>query len=402
MVKKNSIIYQCYVNLLARHPHCHHHCSCHRCHCPLCRPPPSLLPPSSFLSPSPSPSPFLACHPHCHHHRPLHCCCSPLTRNPCRHRHCLVGLTLFVTRHPHCRSHRPFSPCPFPLCHPPASSPSPLLLPSPLPATLNAVAIALATVAIALFVARHPHHRGHCPLCRQCRCSPATVVAIAIALFASAAIHGDCHCAVAAVLPSIAPPPLTAIRIVPPLLLSPTVTPAVAHCCHHRPSPPPLPVAIALPSRRPLHIRRRCPLQLCCYHARRPSTCRLVVMLDWLSLGHLHANGVMVSHVGGKRVTNKEVEIWDQSLTKDRWVKHRPTKNVGEQVTNKEVEIWDQSPTKDRWVTFEPKSQLPSPRAPINMIGGRAWSPGLYRAQRLQSKSLNVAWERAFIRPLTL
>ncbi len=39
-------------------------------------------------------------------------------------------------------------------------------------------------------------------------------------------------------------------------------------------------------------------------------------------------------NVGGKRVTNKEIEIWDQSLTKDRRVKHRPTKNVGEQVTN--------------------------------------------------------------------
>jgi hypothetical protein len=25
---------------------------------------------------------------------------------------------------------------------------------------------------------------------------------------------------------------------------------------------------------------------------------------------------------------------------------------VGEQVTNKDVEIWDQSPTKDRWVRF--------------------------------------------------
>jgi hypothetical protein len=57
-----------------------------------------------------------------------------------------------------------------------------------------------------------------------------------MALFASAAIHGDCHCAVAAVLPSIAPPPLTAIGIVPPLLLSPIVTPLVAHRCHRRPS----------------------------------------------------------------------------------------------------------------------------------------------------------------------
>jgi hypothetical protein len=29
-------------------------------------------------------------------------------------------------------------------------------------------------------------------------------------------------------------------------------------------------------------------------------------------------------------LTIKEVEIWVQSLTKDRRVKHRPTKNVGE------------------------------------------------------------------------
>ncbi len=36
---------------------------------------------------------------------------------------------------------------------------------------------------------------------------------------------------------------------------------------------------------------------------------------------------------GAQVVTNKEVEIWDQS---------------------KEVEIWDQSPTKDRWVTARP------------------------------------------------
>ncbi len=43
--------------------------------------------------------------------------------------------------------------------------------------------------------------------------------------------------------------------------------------------------------------------------------------------------------VGGKRVTNKEVEIWDQSLTKDRRVKHRPTKNVGEQVTRSNLNL---------------------------------------------------------------
>ncbi len=38
----------------------------------------------------------------------------------------------------------------------------------------------------------------------------------------------------------------------------------------------------------------------------------------------------------GEQVTNKEVNIWDQSPMKDR----------------REVEIWDQSPTKDRWVWF--------------------------------------------------
>jgi hypothetical protein len=161
------------------------------------------------------------------------------------------------------------------------------------PATLIAVAIAL----FVLFVARHPHCRCHCPLCCHCRRLPATLVAVAIAFFASATNHVDCHRAVTAVLPSIAPPPLTAVRIVPPLSLSPIVTPAFAHRCHCRPSPPPSPIAIVLPSHRPLRIRRRRPSQLCYYCARRPSTCRLVVTLDWLSLCHLHANGVEVSNL---------------------------------------------------------------------------------------------------------
>jgi hypothetical protein len=56
----------------------------------------------------------------------------------------------------------------------------------------------------------------------------------------------------------------------------------------------------------------------------------------------------------GKQVTIKEVEIWDQSPTKDR--------------PNKEVEIWDQRPTKDRWVTLESKFELPSPRAPPRRV----------------------------------
>jgi hypothetical protein len=204
---------------------------------------------------------------------------------------------LFITHHPHRRRHCPCSPRPSPLHHLPSSLPSPSLSPSPLPATFDAIAIALATIAIALFVARHPHRGGHHPLCRRCRCSPVTIVAVAIALFASATIHGDCHCAVAAVLPSIAPAALTAIGIVPPLSLSPIMTPAVDHCHHRCPSPPPLPIAIALPSRPPLCIPHCRPLQLCCYRPHRPSTCQLVVMLDLLSLRHLHANRVVVSHL---------------------------------------------------------------------------------------------------------
>ena len=40
-------------------------------------------------------------------------------------------------------------------------------------------------------------------------------------------------------------------------------------------------------------------------------------------------------------------------------------------------------------------------RAPINMVSGRAWSPGIYQALRLLGKSLDVAWERVFIHLLT-
>ena len=87
-------------------------------------------------------------------------------------------------------------------------------------------------------------------------------------------------------------------------------------------------------------------------------------------------------------------------------------RSLGEQdVTNKEVEILDQTPIKDRRVRFdvdvevhteptaEPAKQ--DQRAPIKMARGRAWSPGIYRALRLLGKSLDVAWERAFFHPLT-
>ncbi len=89
-------------------------------------------------------------------------------------------------------------------------------------------------------------------------------------------------------------------------------------------------------------------------------------------------------------MTNKEVEIWDQSPTKDR----------------REVVIWDQSPTKDRRVRFAVDMPTAEPtkkdrRVPIKMVGGRAWSPGIYQALRLLGKSLDEAWDRAFIHPLT-
>jgi hypothetical protein len=41
-------------------------------------------------------------------------------------------------------------------------------------------------------------------------------------------------------------------------------------------------------------------------------------------------------------------------------------------------------------------------QAPIIMVRGRAWSPGIYRALRLLGKILDVAWERAFVCSLTL
>ena len=50
--------------------------------------------------------------------------------------------------------------------------------------------------------------------------------------------------------------------------------------------------------------------------------------------------------------------------------------------------------------TAEPTKQ--DQRAPIKMVSGRAWSPGIYQALRLKGKTLDVAWERVFIHPLTL
>ena len=86
------------------------------------------------------------------------------------------------------------------------------------------------------------------------------------------------------------------------------------------------------------------------------------------------------------------------------------TTGVGERVTKKEVEIRDQSSTKDRRVRFAVDEEVREPtteptkqdqRAPIKMVSGGAWSPGIYQALRLLGKSLDVALERAFIHPLT-
>ena len=37
-------------------------------------------------------------------------------------------------------------------------------------------------------------------------------------------------------------------------------------------------------------------------------------------------------------------------------------------------------------------------RAPIKLVDGRPWSPNVYRNLRLIGKSLEVAWEKAFVR----
>jgi hypothetical protein len=93
------------------------------------------------------------------------------------------------------------------------------------------------------------------------------------------------------------------------------------------------------------------------------------------------------------------------------------SKPVGEQVTNKESAYEyaryckaneAQQYSKGKQVTFdlpldvnEHTSLDVHQPAPNKMVRGRAWSPGIYRALRLQEKSLDVAWERAFIHPLT-
>jgi len=63
-------------------------------------------------------------------------------------------------------------------------------------------------------------------------------------------------------------------------------------------------------------------------------------------------------------------------------------------VSNKDVEIRDQAPMNDslknRWVRFAVESSTARPtkqdqRAPIKMVGGRAWSPGIYHQETPQA-----------------
>ena len=83
---------------------------------------------------------------------------------------------------------------------------------------------------------------------------------------------------------------------------------------------------------------------------------------------------------------------------------------VGEHAPNKEVGLGSESPIKDRRVRFAVDKEVPEPTAepirqdqgaPIKMVSGRAWNPGIYQALRRLGESLDVAWERAFIHPLT-
>jgi hypothetical protein len=98
---------------VAVHPHRHRHCPYHPCTCPLCRPPATSPSPLSTSSQSPS----LAHHPRCHRY--------------CRRRHrplrcttpslATIAITLLVARHPHCSHHHPYHPSPLCRCphHPP-------------------------------------------------------------------------------------------------------------------------------------------------------------------------------------------------------------------------------------------------------------------------------------------
>jgi hypothetical protein len=165
--------------VVPRHPGCrtlssgasplHHCCPRHRPGC--CCLPSNLSPLPSPLPPSRLPVllPATLAHPCRHHHHPLHC-----------HRHpspaTIVAVTIALAT---------------------------IAIASLLPATLITVTIALATLTLALFVTRQPRHHCHHPRRRRhhchrpcCRQSPATLVAIALAAKAIAlfvTLHTCCQ-----------------------------------------------------------------------------------------------------------------------------------------------------------------------------------------------------------------
>ncbi len=61
----------------------------------------------------------------------------------------------------------------------------------------------------------------------------------------------------------------------------------------------------------------------------------------------------------------------------------------------------DRTVSKDRPIQNS-KSPVAVPQVPIKFVDGCRWSPGIYPAQRLLGMSLEVAWERAFVRALIL
>ncbi len=61
---------------------------------------------------------------------------------------------------------------------------------------------------------------------------------------------------------------------------------------------------------------------------------------------------------------------------------------VGKRRTDRRLVLGSESPKKDRRVRFAVDMPTAGPtnqdqRAPIKMVGGRAWSPGIYRSLRL-------------------
>ncbi len=56
----------------------------------------------------------------------------------------------------------------------------------------------------------------------------------------------------------------------------------------------------------------------------------------------------------------------------------------------------DPTVSKDRLIQ-KSKSPVAVPQAPIKIVDGHHWSPGIYRTQRLLGKTLEVAWEGAFV-----